>query len=86
VQGLSRASQRSSGGDMEEVVFAYKGFLISHLKIPLTTGNFTVNISSENLSYLQKIGVTAKVIVSYESYSHAIADAKRFIDEVLAQP
>ncbi len=69
---------------MEEIVFPYKGFLISHLKIPLTTGNFTVNVASENLGYLQKIGGTTKVIVSTHSIEDAIADAKRFIDDALA--
>jgi hypothetical protein len=68
---------------VEEITVAYKGFLISHLKVPLTTGDFTVNVSSENLVWPQKIGGTAKVIVNCVSFDEAIRDAKRFIHETL---
>jgi hypothetical protein len=68
---------------MEQITIAYRGFVLSYLKVPLMTGKFVVNIASEDLRLLGKISMKTKVIDSSISYDDAIGKAKEFIDGVL---
>ena len=65
---------------METINLEYKGWMISHLKIPLESNRYTVNLASNDRLQMAKIGGSAKVFVDHTSCEGAIAQAKLFVD------
>lgn len=68
---------------MKTVNIDYKGFVLSHLKVALTSGEFTVNVGSNDAGLAAALTVNDKIVVSPVSFENAIADAKLRIDRLL---
>jgi hypothetical protein len=68
---------------METVNLDYRGFVLFHLKVPLTTGDFTVEVGSNEPHLAALLTVDDKIVSDPTSFENAIAVAKRRIDRLL---
>ena len=68
---------------MKTVNIDYKCFVLSHLKVPLTTGDFTVDVGSDDPHLAALLTVDDKIVSDPTSFENAIAKAKIRIDRLL---
>jgi len=68
---------------METIEIEYRGFVISHPKVPMMGGQFTVNVASNDANLLPLLPYNDRVIVDHASIEGAINEAKRLIDRAL---
>lgn len=66
---------------METVTIPYKGFVISHLKIPLMGTQYSVNVGSDDRKLAMLIRET--IFNDNRSFEGGIALAKHYIDSVV---
>jgi len=67
--------------NMETVEIQHKGYIISHLKVPLMGATFAVNVGSKDLNLAMRLQQT--VFDNHRSFKGGIALAKRYIDSIV---
>ena len=70
---------------MQQVLIEYKGFVLSHLSIPMFPQRFSVNVASNDWGIFERFFARGSwCIESFISIDDAIDQAKRRIDAIAA--
>jgi hypothetical protein len=64
----------------------YRGFVISHPSVRMTSAWFEVNLGSESPHLFNRIGGRIEIYQDPDSLEGAIEQAKRRVDQVLGSP